>query len=189
VEKVGRRPLLLTGGIICICSMLINGGVATRPYTTSTGSVIITFACVWVAAYAVTAGPLGYAYLGETSTVVLRAKTTGVAAAMTGMLNLITNYCTPLLLSATAANWGVKGTSFFFAGTGALGWILIYFFIPWVQCHIMTGRTDANSETKGRSFLELDELFERRIPAGKFKQTQTSIQTSTELSHKVEDEA
>lgn len=113
--------------------MLINGAVATQTFTTSIGSVIISMACLWCAAYALSAGPLGYVYLGEMSTVVLRAKTTGVAAAMTGVLNLITSYCVPILLSTTAANWGVKGTSFFFAGTGAVGWVLVYFFVPWVH--------------------------------------------------------
>jgi hypothetical protein len=77
-----------------------------------------------------TAGPIGYVYLAETSTVVLRAKTTSTAAAMTGMLNLVVNYCTPLMLSTTGANWGVKGTSFFYAGTGLIGLVLVYFFIP-----------------------------------------------------------
>jgi hypothetical protein len=133
VERLGRRPLLLVGGAVCVVAMLVNGAVATQKMTTTIGSVIISMACLWCAAYALSAGPLGYVYLGEMSTVVLRAKTTGVAAAMTGMLNLITSYCVPILLSATAANWGVKGTSFFFAGTGAVGWVLVYFFVPWVQ--------------------------------------------------------
>ena len=71
--------------------------------------------------------------LSETSTVVLRAKTTSVAAGMTGLLNLVVNYCTPLMLSPTGANWGVKGTSFFYAGTCFIGLGLTFFFIPYVK--------------------------------------------------------
>jgi SP family general alpha glucoside:H+ symporter-like MFS transporter len=86
--------------------------------------------CVWVAAYALSAGPIGYVYLAETSTVLLRAKTTSIAAAMTGCLNLVVNYCTPLMLAPTGANWGVKGVAFFYFGTGLIGLVLVYFFIP-----------------------------------------------------------
>jgi hypothetical protein len=47
---------------------------------------------------------------------------------------------------------------FFWAGTGTLVYILIALLVP---------------ETKGRSFADLDELFERRIPAWKFAQAKT----------------
>lgn len=83
--------------------------------------------------YALTLAPIGYAMLAETSTVVLRAKTTSIAAGMTGCLNLVVNYCTPLMLSPTGANWGVKGTSFFYAGTCFIGLVLVFFFVPSVH--------------------------------------------------------
>lgn len=59
--------------------------------------------------YSSTLAVLGYVYLGETSTVLLRAKTTGVAAGSTGFLNLIVGYCSPLML--TSPNFGVSSTS------------------------------------------------------------------------------
>jgi len=37
-----------------------------------------------------------------------------------------------------------------------------------------------NRETKGRTFSELDELFENRVPARKFRQTKTSAQLELE---------
>ena len=114
-----------------VACLLIVGGVATvAPQTSATGGIIVAFSAVWVAIYALSAGPLGYVFLGETSTVVLRAKTTGFAAAMASALTLIPRYCSPILLSPTAANWGVKGVSFFFAGTCFLGTVAMYFFIP-----------------------------------------------------------
>jgi hypothetical protein len=61
-----------------------------------------------VAAYSISVGPLGYVYLAETSTVLLRAKTTSTAAMGTGIFNLVVNYCTPLMLNAD--NFGVSGT-------------------------------------------------------------------------------
>lgn len=59
-----------------------------------------------------------------------RARTIGVAAAMTGMLNLIVSYSTPLMLSPTGADWGIKGTAFCYAGTGFLALVLVYSLIP-----------------------------------------------------------
>lgn len=103
----------------------------------------------------------------------------------TGLLNLVVNYCTPLMLNAPG--FGVSSTgeflhspsilpqffgsdenpllltnlsAFLYGGTGFIGLVICYFFVP---------------ETKGRSFLELDELFERRTPARKFRTTETSV--------------
>jgi hypothetical protein len=96
--------------------------------------------------YSSTLAVIGYVYLGETSTVLLRAKTTGVAAGSTGFLNLIVGYCSPLML--TADNFGVSATSksfhptcplevdhpdtvaLFYASTCLGGLIIAYFTIP-----------------------------------------------------------
>jgi hypothetical protein len=69
----------------------------------------LTYSCVWQMGYSSTLAVLGYVYLGETSTVLLRAKTTGVAAGSTGFLNLIVGYCSPLML--TSPKFGVAATS------------------------------------------------------------------------------
>lgn len=47
---------------------------------------------------------------------------------------------------------------FFWAGTGTFVYILVALLVP---------------ETKGRSFADLDELFERRVPAWNFAQAKT----------------
>jgi hypothetical protein len=47
---------------------------------------------------------------------------------------------------------------FFWVGTGTLVYILVAWLVP---------------ETKGRSYTDLDELFERKIPAWKFAQAKT----------------
>lgn len=70
--------------------------------------------------------------LAETSTVFLRSRTTSIAAGGTGLLNLVTSYAVPLMLTDSQGGIGVGGTALFFVGTGALGWILVFFFIPYV---------------------------------------------------------
>jgi hypothetical protein len=37
-----------------------------------------------------------------------------------------------------------------------------------------SGKANANDKTYGRTYLELDELYERRIPAWRFKHTLTA---------------
>lgn len=64
------------------------------------------------------------------------------------------------MLSDEYAGWGAK-IGFFFGPLSVLSTILVYFVVP---------------ESKSRTYAELDELFERRIPARKFKQTITAVQ-------------
>ncbi|ORY89818.1 and other transporter-domain-containing protein [Leucosporidium creatinivorum] len=161
VERAGRRTLINYGGLVMVASLVVIGGLGFTGVTSATSNATIFFMCLWVAAYSTSAGPLGYVFLGESSTPILRAKTSGAAAAGAGAFGLIFNYCSPLMLSAApdGAGWGVK-TAFFFAGTGFIGLVLLFFTIP---------------ETKNRSYLELDELFLRKIPARRFATTKTSV--------------
>lgn len=78
---------------------------------------------------------------------------------------MLQNYTVPLMLSDQYAGWGAK-IGFFFGPLAVLFTILVWFTVP---------------ETKGRTYGELDELFERRVPAWKFKSTKTSVQEVTQL--------
>ena len=57
VERVGRRPLLLIGGIIMAICLFVIGGLGFRQ--TPPGTVLVALTCIWTAAYAVSAGPIG----------------------------------------------------------------------------------------------------------------------------------
>lgn len=68
------------------------------------------------------------------------------------------------MLSPQYAGWGAK-IGFFFGPLGAICTIIVWFFVP---------------ETKGRTYAELDELYERRIPAWRFAKTKTSVQETAD---------
>lgn len=68
------------------------------------------------------------------------------------------------MLSNQYAGWGTK-IGFFFAGTTALMLIPVVFYYP---------------ETKGRTYAEIDELYERGIPAWIFSTTKTRAQEEIE---------
>jgi hypothetical protein len=64
------------------------------------------------------------------------------------------------MLSPQYAGWGAK-IGFFFGPLAALFTVLVWFTVP---------------ETMGRTYAELDELYERRIPAWRFSKEITSSQ-------------
>ena len=57
VEKLGRRPLLLAGGIVMAVCLFIVGGLGFK--ATLPGAALVALTCIWTAAYALSAGPLG----------------------------------------------------------------------------------------------------------------------------------
>ncbi|KAJ4252332.1 hypothetical protein NW762_010930 [Fusarium torreyae] len=158
IERLGRRTLLLWCGPISIVSLLIIGGIL-RASGSAVGPTLIAFACMWAVGYNLSAGPMGYIYVAETSTTRLRAKTSGVAIIGIQAMATVYVYIPPIMLNSPA--FGISNTVFFWAGTGTLVYVLIWLFVP---------------ETKGRTFAELDELFDRNIPAWKFATTKTAAQ-------------
>jgi hypothetical protein len=132
------------------------------------------FSCLWTAAYALSAGPIGYIYTAETANARLRAKTTGFAIIGVQAWQIIFTYSVPLMLNNPVMGLSNTGEStvwdqqhlltfliaYFFSGTGLLGWVAVYFFVP---------------EFKGRSYSEIDELFHRKVSARKFHLTATSV--------------
>jgi hypothetical protein len=156
-------------------SMMLLLGILRSSGNQDQGIVIVTIFAIHVAAYSMSAGPLGklnstcvaglqtdphaaYTYVGETSTPRLRMKTAALVQSGVNVFSLIFTYCTPLMLAEGGANWGLN-IGYFWAGTTSLGLTLIFFFVP---------------ETRGRTWNELDELFERKIPARHFKKTKTA---------------
>lgn len=66
----------------------------------------------------------------------------------------------PLMLSAQYAGWGSK-IGLFFGPLATISCVAIFFLFP---------------ECKGRTYGELDELFERKISAWRFSSTQTAVE-------------
>ncbi|KAK7424418.1 hypothetical protein QQX98_000383 [Neonectria punicea] len=94
----------------------------------------------------------------------LRAKTTSIAVTSQYLTGILFNYCVLLMLSNQYAGWGQKIGLFF-------GGITLLYLIPCVLLF---------PETKGSTYHELDELFDRRIPAWRFASAKTSHQEELE---------
>ncbi|KAI6779013.1 Maltose permease-like protein [Emericellopsis cladophorae] len=156
ITKFGRRTLYFSGECIMIVFLLAIAcasfaGENNVPSQWAIGSMLLIFAFT----YQSTVGPVCYSLVSEMTSTRLRTKSVVMARNCYNISNLITNAFTPNMLNPTAWNWGAK-TAFFWAGTCFVCAIWTYFRLP---------------EPKGRTFAELDILFEQRVSARKFAST------------------
>ncbi|ETS75825.1 hypothetical protein PFICI_12769 [Pestalotiopsis fici W106-1] len=150
----GRRVLYLTGlGLMAIILAIIGFiGLAGRSNVGAQwaiGAMILVYTLI----YDSTVGPVCYALVSEIPSTRLKTKSVVLARNSYNITGIVNNIITPLMINPTAWNWGAK-SGFFWAGSCALCFVWAYFRIP---------------EPKGRTYGELDVLFEARVPARKFK--------------------
>ncbi|UPL01848.1 hypothetical protein LCI18_012782 [Fusarium solani-melongenae] len=155
-EYIGRRPLLIGG---CFFMMVFNVGLGTTGFFKSDASdkAALAFLLLWVICYGCSAGPIGFVAAGETSTPRLRAQTTSFNLGCYGIGFVAFQWSVSYMISPDAGNMGIKAV-YVWAGLLVPTTILLWFFYP---------------ETYGRTYWELDELYERKIPAWKFKNSKT----------------
>jgi len=158
---IGRRSLYFYG-LCCLFTMLfIMGFLGLVPAShkdeagLATGSLMI----VWALFYQLTVGTVCYSLVAELSTRRLQIKTVVLGRNLYVIVGIITSVLTPYMLNPTAWNWG-NYTGFFWAGLCALSVVYTYFRVP---------------EPRGRTFAELDLLFERKVSARKFAQTKVDV--------------
>ncbi|KAF2710695.1 sugar transporter [Pleomassaria siparia CBS 279.74] len=154
---IGRRTLYL-GGLCGLCSMLIIMGflglvpAAHRDQAAlATGSMMI----VWALFYQLTVGTVCYSLVAELSTRRLQIKTVVLGRNLYNIVGIICSVLSPYMLNPGAWNWS-NFTGFFWGGICFLCIIYTYFRLP---------------EPQGRTFAELDMLFEKKVSARKFAST------------------
>ncbi|KAH7039567.1 general substrate transporter [Microdochium trichocladiopsis] len=164
VDIVGRRPLVLYGTLAMAVLTFLVGCLSFVTMTAASGAALVALCCLWAFVYANTLAPIGWLSLVEISSPSVRAKTTSIAVTVQYLTGILFNYTVPLMLSNQYAGWGTK-IGFFFAGLSGLMLVPIIFFYP---------------ETKGRTYAEIDELYQRGIPAWRFNATKTHAQEEIE---------
>ncbi|EQL02995.1 MRT, a raffinose family of oligosaccharides transporter [Ophiocordyceps sinensis CO18] len=160
MSVAGRRTLYLTGQLT-MCGLLLAIGCtsfAGRENVVAQwaiGSMLL----VYTFTYDATVGPVCYSLVSELSSTRLRTKSVVLARNLYNIVGITTNIITPRMLNPTAWNWGAK-SGFFWACTCFICAVWTYFRLP---------------EPKGRSYGELDILFEERVSARKFKSTSVAM--------------
>ncbi|KAJ6013732.1 hypothetical protein N7540_008323 [Penicillium herquei] len=158
---VGRRTLIVYG--LCgLCTMLmVMGflGLVPEAHQTQASMATGSMMLVWALFYQLTVGTVCYSLVAEFSTRRLQIKTVVLGRCLYNVVAIVCGVITPYMLNPTAWNWG-NYAGFFWGGSCFLCIIYAYFRIP---------------EPSGRSFAELDVLFERKVSARKFATTKVEV--------------
>ncbi|KAJ6124162.1 hypothetical protein N7471_011479 [Penicillium samsonianum] len=158
---IGRRTLYLYG--LCgLCTMLLVMGFLglvpkdhKNQSSLATGSMML----IWALFYQLTVGTVCFSLVAELSTRRLQIKTVVLGRNLYNIVAIVCGVLTPYMLNPGAWNWG-NYAGFFWGGICFLCIIYTYFRVP---------------EPRGRSFAELDLLFERGVSARKFATTQVDV--------------
>lgn len=105
--------------------------------------------------YQATVGAVAWPIAAEAATSRLRAPTQALATMMNGLSSCIWSFSLPYAINPDQGNLGGK-IAFIFGSVVCACTVFVFFMIP---------------ETKGRTYIEIDELWARKTPARKFKQT------------------
>ncbi|GAB1201359.1 hypothetical protein APSETT444_010751 [Aspergillus pseudonomiae] len=156
----GRRTLYVGGLFLLAIVLFVIGFVSIAPSTSAiswaTGSMLLVYTFI----YDSTVGPVCFALVGEIPSSRLRTKTVVLARNVYNILNLVTGIIIPYMLNVDAWNW--RGKSGFFWGALCVCCLTWSFFrLP---------------EPKGRSYAELDLLFERRVKTREFATAKTGLE-------------
>ncbi|PYH47510.1 putative MFS alpha-glucoside transporter [Aspergillus saccharolyticus JOP 1030-1] len=158
---LGRRSLYLYGLCGLCVMLLVMGflGLIPESHKTqgalATGSIMI----VWALFYQLTVGTVAYSLVAELSTRRLQIKTVVLGRTLYNIVAIICGVLTPYMLNPSAWNWS-NYAGFFWGGICFLCIVYAFFRVP---------------EPSGRSFAELDILFERRVSARKFHLTPVDV--------------
>ena len=155
LKRAGRRTIYLWGQVVMLLILVLVGGLAFKQDDVAFSWVIGSCLLVFTFVYDFSVGPVCYCLVAEISSTRLRAKTIVLARNIYNIGGLVVNIIQPRMLNPTAWDWGAK-CAFLWAGTCALCIVWTYFRLP---------------EPKGRTYGELDILFEQKVNARAFSKT------------------
>ncbi|EEA20035.1 hypothetical protein TMatcc_000009 [Talaromyces marneffei ATCC 18224] len=151
----GRRTIYLYGTAVNVTLLIILGLVGSVEQNNNTNLTQAALGILISFVFAGAMGPISYTIIAETSSVRLRALSTGVGRAAYYVAEIPMIYLSSKMLNTTG--WNLAGKCGYVWGcTAAFCWVMAYFFLP---------------ELKHRSYRETDILFNRNVPARKFKST------------------
>ncbi|KAK5022395.1 hypothetical protein LTS07_010055 [Exophiala sideris] len=169
---IGRRALYLYGLCGLFSMLLILGFLGLVPHahekeaSLATGSIML----VWALCYQLSVGTVCYSLVAELSTRRLQIKTVVLGRNLYNIVGIVCSVLTPYMLNPGEWNWG-NYAGFFWAGICFFCIIYTYFRLP---------------EPAGRTFAELDLLFERGVSARKFASTKVDVFDAITVQETVE---
>lgn len=154
IEKAGRRGALMWGAAWMFMCFMVFSSVGhfaldqtTPTNTPKAGAAMIVFACLFIAGYAMTWGPVIWVVVGELYPTRYRTMCMGLASSSNWIWNFLISFFSPFITSAIDFQYG-----YIFASCCALSIPLVYFFLE---------------EHQGRSLEEIDTMYITHVPPRK----------------------
>ncbi|GME76450.1 unnamed protein product [Ambrosiozyma monospora] len=175
VERYGRRPLLIWGGLgMFICEYIVAIIGVCKPDDSTATKAQISFICIYIFFFASTWGPVGWVIIGELFPLTIRSRAVGLSTASNWLWNCIIAVITPYMVDSDKGN--LKSKVFFIWGSCCF-FCLLYaiILIP---------------ETKGLSLEQVDRMLEETTPfnSGKWKPHSTFVADMGKAVHSDSDE-
>ncbi|KAL4863921.1 hypothetical protein BDV12DRAFT_189320 [Aspergillus spectabilis] len=163
--RFGRRTLILSGTTFVTATTFLIGflGIPDTSQNTNFAYGIGSLLLIQYFVFFITCGPVIYTVVTEIPSNYLRTKSVVLARATYNVLVIIYGQLVPRMIQRTTWNWGPK-SGFFYGGCMLLGLIWGFFRLP---------------ETKGRTFGEIDILFQNKVPARKFTKMKIDLVNQT----------
>ncbi|QLQ79135.1 hypothetical protein HG537_0B04830 [Torulaspora globosa] len=147
VEYIGRRYVLLYGGILMTTSNFIIAIVGCSTNSVVANKVMIAFICMFIASFSATWGGVVWVISAELYPLGVRSKCTAICAASNWLVNFVCALITPYIVDPGSHTSSIGPKIFFIWGSlNALGVVVVYFTIY---------------ETRGLTLEEIDELYSK----------------------------
>jgi MFS transporter, SP family, general alpha glucoside:H+ symporter len=163
---LGRRTIYLWGSGINFAFLIAVGIAGSTGYannetgfTNSASLAQASLGLIVSVLFCLGPAPASWVIIGETPSIRLRPLTTGVGRASYYAVNIPCIFLSSYMLNPDEANLGAK-CGYVWGGTAFVCLSMAYIFLP---------------EMKNRSYREIDILFQRRVPARKWKKTVVDI--------------
>lgn len=129
VDKVGRKPLLIFGGIISGLSLLTLGSLF---HSQQTGLLGLVAMCCFMAGFAISFGPIVWIMMTELFPAPIRGKAMSIAVASQWVANLLVSASFPMIMGSGALNQiSNHGFAFWLYGSfGILAAFVVMRYVP-----------------------------------------------------------
>lgn len=164
---LGRRTIY-TSGIVAMTVILFIIGFLSIPVNNNAAIwAMASMMDIWTFIYQMTVGPICFVIISEISATRLRTKTIAIGTAVQAAASIVFTVAIPYMLNSDEGNWGGKA-GFLFGGISFVCFLWCYFRLP---------------ESRGRTYEELDILFQRRVPARQFKKHDLVTESAEAKQH------
>ena len=153
-DVIPRRKGLIGGGtILMFWSVIIAGTSMASTSNNAANIALLAFMITWSMLYTATVGCYGWAVAQETAAQATRPKTISFVLVCQQLTALMLSSVFPYFINPDQLNWGGR-VMFLFVGAELFIMVTLYFFQP---------------ETKNRTYVDIETLYEEKIPPRKFK--------------------